>query len=95
MADPVIDPLVTDRDITAPALAAPGVFVSMDSIVGRAISLVAGGDAPAGARLVADALASAPPGNAGWQIPIEPLLGVQRNRAAWANVVVELRTRSA
>jgi len=28
--------------------------------------------------------ASAPPGNAGWLIPIEPMLGVQRDHAAWA-----------
>jgi len=44
---------------------------------------------------VEQALAEAPAGNAGWLIPIEPLLGVHLHADAWAPVLARLRTRAA
>jgi hypothetical protein len=46
------------------------------------------------ARLVSEALASVPAGNAGWLLPIEPLLLVARNRSAWRQVLAILRNRA-
>jgi DNA-binding winged helix-turn-helix (wHTH) protein/cytochrome c-type biogenesis protein CcmH/NrfG len=67
----------------------------IDVALSRAVSLAANGDATGAARLVDAALAAAPPGNAGWLIPIEPLLHVGRDRGAWAPVLARLRTRAS
>jgi hypothetical protein len=75
-----------------PALAAT---LSVDAAVARAISLVAADDAAGAAQLVGDALAQATSGNAGWLIPIEPLLAVQRDHTAWMPVLAALRSRAA
>jgi tetratricopeptide (TPR) repeat protein len=69
----------------------PGV----DAAIANAALLVADGDSPAAAGLVAEALAAAPPGNAGWLIPIDPLLGVRHAPNAWAHVLQILRDRAA
>ena len=55
------------------------------------------GDAPAGERGAQRraGAAAAPAGNAGWLIPIEPLLGVHLRADAWAPVLARLRTRAA
>lgn len=76
-------------------LPAPAAPLSVDTALSRAVVLVAAGDAAGGAHIVVDALASAPAGNAGWLIPIEPLLGVQGNCAGWAPVLIVLRSRAA
>jgi DNA-binding winged helix-turn-helix (wHTH) protein len=68
---------------------------SVDAAVSRAAWLVNMGDASAAARLVAATLASAPAGNAGWTIPIEPLLNVQRAPEVWTSVLGTLRTRAS
>jgi hypothetical protein len=41
------------------------------------------------------ALASAAPGNAGWLVPVEPLLNVSATPDVWAPVLARLRTRAA
>jgi DNA-binding winged helix-turn-helix (wHTH) protein len=46
-------------------------------------------------QAVEHALVAAPGGNAGWLIPIEPLLGVHLHADAWAPVLARLRTRAA
>ena len=48
----------------------------------------------AAARVEAAALAGGPPGSAGWHLPIEPLLGVQRERPAWEAVLATLMERA-
>jgi hypothetical protein len=40
------------------------------------------------------ALAMAPPGNAGWMIPIDPLLGVWREPDAWAPALRHVMERA-
>ena len=69
--------------------------LSVDAAMTRAVTLVAAGDTAGAAQLVGALLASAPPGNAGWQVPIEPLLNVQQARAVWASVLGVLRMRAA
>jgi hypothetical protein len=67
---------------------------SMEGVLARAVVLGRSGDVDAAAALVGRALSSAPPGNAGWLIPVEPLLGVQHARDAWKDVLVQLRGRA-
>lgn len=67
---------------------------ALDGALARAARLVAGGDHAGAAALVGAALAATPPGHAGWTIPIDPLLGVQRNRDAWTDVLRELQRRA-
>ena len=61
----------------------------------RAARLVLGGDADAAGRAIADALAAAPPGNAAWTLPVEPLLHVTAAPAAWTLALARLRNRAA
>lgn len=49
----------------------------------------------ASVQAVDHVLAAAPGGNAGWLIPIEPLLRVHLRADAWAPVLARLRTRAA
>jgi DNA-binding winged helix-turn-helix (wHTH) protein len=75
----------------APDVMAP----SIESAIGQAIVLAAAGDAANAARLVDHALTMAPPGNAGWIVPVEPLLNVASAADVWAPVLARLRTRAA
>jgi DNA-binding winged helix-turn-helix (wHTH) protein len=75
----------------ARAVAAPSVEIA----IGHAVGLAAAGDAANAARLVDHALAAAPPGNAGWIVPVEPLLNVAASPDVWAPVLARLRTRAA
>jgi DNA-binding winged helix-turn-helix (wHTH) protein len=71
---------------------------SLEATIARAAATIylAGESAlPNCVRAVDEALSAAPPGDAGWLIPIEPLLGVQRHPDAWAPVLARLRTRAA
>jgi hypothetical protein len=47
------------------------------------------------ARVVDEALAAAPPGNAGWLLPLEPLLHVKAQDEVWGPVLARLRSRAA
>jgi DNA-binding winged helix-turn-helix (wHTH) protein len=53
------------------------------------------GDHDGAARLIDDVLTTSPPGNAGWLVPIEPLLHVAAHPEAWGRVLAHLRTRAA
>ena len=66
-----------------------------DAAMARAVALVAAGDAAGAAQLVEAALRSAPAGNSGWLVPIEPMLNIQRDRAAWVSALRLLRVRAA
>ena len=65
-----------------------------DAAMIDAAQLVFAGAHDDAARVVDGALASAPPGNAGWLIPVEPLLNVSAAAAAWAPVLARLRARA-
>jgi DNA-binding winged helix-turn-helix (wHTH) protein len=68
---------------------------SVDAAVGRAVGLVLAGKPIEAATVVEQALTAAPAGNAGWLLPVEPLLHVSAQSAIWAPVLARLRTRAA
>lgn len=68
---------------------------SFDAALAQAALLVVAGDVDEGMRLIDHALAAAPPGNAGWLLPVEPLLNVAAAPDTWAPVLTRLRTRAA
>ena len=68
---------------------------SVDAAFIVAAALVRSGNHAEAARLVDDALALAPAGNAGWLLPIEPLLQVTGHPDVWAPALARLRTRAA
>jgi DNA-binding winged helix-turn-helix (wHTH) protein len=68
---------------------------SAGAAMAGAAQLVLAGAHDEAARLVDTLLAGAPPGNAGWLTPIEPLLNVSAHHAAWVPALVRLRTRAA
>jgi DNA-binding winged helix-turn-helix (wHTH) protein len=69
--------------------------MSVDTAIGRAVALVLTGKHGEAAALVEQALATAPQGNAGWTLPIEPLLHVPAHTGIWASALAGLRTRAA
>jgi DNA-binding winged helix-turn-helix (wHTH) protein len=68
---------------------------AVEAAMAQAAQLVLAGDHGAAGRVIADALASAPRGNAAWTVPIEPLLQVAANPAAWTLALARLRNRAA
>jgi DNA-binding winged helix-turn-helix (wHTH) protein/cytochrome c-type biogenesis protein CcmH/NrfG len=68
---------------------------SIEAAMCRAAACVLN-DAPAdAARIVDEALSSAPSGSAGWLVPIEPLLRVPHAVGVWHTVLSRLRARAA
>ena len=47
------------------------------------------------ARVIDTLLASAPPGNAGWLLPVEPLLNVAAHAGSWSRPLARVRNRAA
>jgi len=78
-----------------PASLATDRAVSFDQHIAAAIRLTHEGRAEEAAALIGQQLSGAPPGNAGWLIPIEPLLQVERHQAEWSGVLAALRMRAA
>lgn len=73
----------------------PSAIDSIDAAMARAAYLAAAGRHAEAAQQVDRALAVGPPGNGGWLIPVEPLLNVAANPAAWTAVLARIRTRAA
>jgi len=69
--------------------------ISIDAAIAMAAALVRTGRHADAAREIDDALTAAPPGNAGWLLPIEPLLHVTAHPEIWAPALARLRTRAA
>jgi DNA-binding winged helix-turn-helix (wHTH) protein len=69
--------------------------LSVDAAVCRAAQLAVDGAHTDAARILDEALAGAPPGNAGWLLPIEPLLHVTAHADLWALPLARLRNRAA
>lgn len=82
------------ESIARPAIDDGEVSVPMEVTFARAAMSEAAGDTEKGPQLVLAALASSPPGNAGWLLPLEPLLHIARARARWTSVLARLRTRA-
>jgi DNA-binding winged helix-turn-helix (wHTH) protein len=64
-----------------------------DVAFARAVALTCAGHRAEAARVADAALAAAPPGNAGWILPVEPLL--QAGGPEWEPALARLRSRSA
>jgi DNA-binding winged helix-turn-helix (wHTH) protein/Tfp pilus assembly protein PilF len=71
-----------------------GSTMPIDRAMGLAARLAGRGDVAGAAALVARALESAPSGNAGWLLPVDPLLDVQRHPAAWTPALAILSSRA-
>jgi DNA-binding winged helix-turn-helix (wHTH) protein/Tfp pilus assembly protein PilF len=67
----------------------------IDAALCKAAALTLRGDDAAAAAIVHSALAEAPPGGSGWQLPVEPLLNVTAHPQTWAPALERLRARSA
>jgi hypothetical protein len=52
------------------------------------------GDSASAAALVTTAFTSAPTGNAGWTLPIDPFLYIERHPETWRAAMAELRART-
>jgi len=74
-------------------LAAAGSVV--DAATGRAALMAATGGAAEAAPLLNEALSGAPPGSAGWTLPVDPLLNLGAHEDAFSLVLARLRTRAA
>ena len=83
--------IAPDGPGTAPGVPGP----SFEAAIGQAIVLAGAGDPVSAARRIDQTLSAVPPGNAGWQIPVEPMLNVASALDAWAPVLARLRTRAA
>lgn len=81
-----------------PAESRPGELSPARSFEGElagAVRLVVDGASGEAARRIDRALAAAPPGNAGWLLPVEPWLQVWTCAERWASALGRLRARSA
>ena len=90
----------SERSLPAPPASgsseAPGGgALSIEAAMVRAAQLVAAGNHAAAARSVDEALAGGTAGNAGWLLPIEPLLHVSAHPEAWASALARLRNRAS
>jgi len=61
----------------------------------HAAEFVLAGDYAAAGKLIDGALAFAPPGNAAWLLPVEPLFDVSQHRSAWSGALTRLRQRAS
>jgi DNA-binding winged helix-turn-helix (wHTH) protein len=88
--------LLTLEGSAAPPEPGAGTRLSdVDRAMAAAVRLVLGEAHEAAGRLVEGALVTAPPGNAAWLLPVEPLLNVVKRPAAWAGALARVRTRAA
>jgi hypothetical protein len=67
---------------------------SVDATVVQAAQLVIAGAHTEAAHIFDEALAGAAAGNAGWLLPIEPLLHVTARPDIWARALAHLRNRA-
>jgi DNA-binding winged helix-turn-helix (wHTH) protein len=68
---------------------------SVEGAIGHAIALASAGKHGDAATIVDQALAAAEPGNAGWLLPVEPMLQVSSHPDIWAFALARLRARAA
>ena len=83
--DPIAPPPI-DSDTGQPGRPTP----SVDAAVFQAAQLVVAGAHTEAARILDEALAGAAAGNAGWLLPIEPLLHVTAHPDIWARALAHL-----
>lgn len=69
--------------------------LTIDAAMAESVAATVGGDVATAAAAVQRACLDAPPGSQGWSLPIDPLLRVYTDEAAWAGPLALLRTRAA
>jgi DNA-binding winged helix-turn-helix (wHTH) protein len=84
----------SDDGLRATGDGSGGADLSVERAMDRAVMLVDAGDDAGAARLVGAALKAAPSGNAGWLIPVDPLLKVQHHPEVWAGILAKLAARA-
>ena len=67
---------------------------SFDEMFGGAIAMGLLDQPASAAQAIESALAEAPPGNAGWLLPVEPLLNVAANPGIWTPALARLQARA-
>ena len=67
----------------------------IDAAMAEGVDRIVRGDVAPAAAAVQQACLEAPPGSQGWSLPIDPLLRVHTNEAAWAGPLALLCTRAA
>ena len=73
---------------------APDQPYAVDRAMARAALSIARGAVTEGANLVHAALTAAAPGNAAWLLPVDPLLDIRLNPAAWQPALALLHERT-
>jgi DNA-binding winged helix-turn-helix (wHTH) protein len=86
---------VGDRESRSVADPAANRLSPVDVALGRAVRLVLDNRHAEAAGLVSDALAATEADNAGWLLPVEPILHVSARPEAWAQALARLRSRAA
>jgi DNA-binding winged helix-turn-helix (wHTH) protein len=71
-----------------------GTAMPIDEAMCRAALLSITGQPAAAARLLEEALAAAPPGSAGWLLPVEPLIHASTKPEIWAGALNAVRNRA-
>ena len=66
----------------------------VDGAIGHAVLALTAGDPGGAAAMLDKALGSAPGGNAGWLIPVDPLLNVAAHTSVFASALARLRSRA-
>ena len=67
---------------------------TMEEVFRIAAGHVLAGSAAAAAQVIEQALAAAPPSNAGWLLPVEPFLNVHASPTTWESALGELAKRA-
>jgi hypothetical protein len=89
----IVDGGRTASDLRLPPLAMDST-AAVDVALAQAAVAAFGNDTAFAARTFAAALSAAPPGGAGWTLPIDPLIGVRRAPEVWADALGLLRNRA-
>ncbi|MCC7044520.1 MAG: transcriptional regulator [Acidobacteria bacterium] len=89
LLDGRVDPAI----VSSSAADAAG-SISIDEALVRGLIVDAGGQPDLAASFVTAALTSAPPGSAGWQLPVDPFLLTYRRPDTWRTAVATIRERT-
>jgi DNA-binding winged helix-turn-helix (wHTH) protein len=88
-------PRAMTREPGAGAAPVPVLASSPDAVLAAAAAQVAAGHVEDAVARVSRALDSAPPGNAFWLLPVEPLIGAASAPTAWAGPLARIRARAS
>jgi len=87
-------PIAAAAAVTTAAQPGAPCLSPIDEAIARALVIDTRGSTPTAVDLVTTALTTAPAGNAGWALPIDPFLSVQRESELWRPATAALRERT-